>query len=231
MITLLHGDDTQKVWAKYKQIIPKGTQKIDIDFKKISIEEAQNTLSTDSLFETKRTVLITNLKSLHHTKRKALFNNLQIYKGEGDTHIVIVSDTQLDEKSLNGIKLDHVYAYPLPKYFFEYLDALVPGKSKNAISTLNKMKDMSGEQVFYATVTRMRLLILEKSPNPMQNAEIAKLSPYYEKKLRSQARLWQEKDLIRFYNDLFKIEVGLKSSNLPLTVEKHLDITLSKHLK
>lgn len=231
MITLIHGDDTQKVWAKYAEITSNGIPKTDIDLKKTTVEELQDTLAGGSLFGTNRLVSVTNLKSLHHTRRKTFFKNVENYQGENTTDIIIVSDTTLEEKSLGGFKFDRLYAFPLPKYFFEYLDALTPGRARAALDILAKMQDTGGEQTFYATVTRVRLLILEKSNNSSSNEELSKLSPFYEKKLRAQSRPWHKDALISFFNDLFEIEKGLKSSNLPLSVASHLDIALHKHLK
>ncbi len=231
MITLIHGDNTQKVWDKYAEITPSGTPKIDVDLKKTTVEELQDMLASDSLFGTSRVVSIKNFKSLHHTKRKTLFKGIEIFQGESTTDIIITSSTTLEEKSLGGFKFDRVYAFPLPKYFFEYLDALFPGHSKTALNILSKIQDTGGEQTFYATVTRVRLLILAKIDDSTSIEELRKLSPFYEKKLRAQARRWHKDALISFFSDLFEIEKGLKSSNLPLSVASHLDITLHKHLK
>lgn len=230
MITLIHGDDTKKVWEEYQNQLKKPDTKLEISLKNLSLEDVRAALSSTSLFGENKTIVITDLKSLHHTKRAELFNLLKDDK-DTDAQIIILADTLLDTKVVSKIPTNSVYTFALPKYFFDYLDALIPSTNKKTLGYLANLKAQDGEQIFYATCSRVRALLLQKTKNPKQYEDSSKLSPFFENKLKSQSRMWDENKLKAFYLDLFSLECKLKTSSLPLKMHDHLDIMIHKHLK
>jgi len=232
MILLIHGDDIIKVEKKFSELLDKNTPKIEFDLKKNTLEEIFDSLHADTLFSEKKIITLRNLKSLHHTKRKKLFEKIKEFKNDEFTNIILTEFSTLDKKLTTLADADILYTYELPKYFFQYLDCLFPQNNNMAHNLLQKLKSTNdGEQLFYATVNRTRTLLLFKTKNPQDFDDINKMSSFFKSKLQVQSAKWTDNKLTEFYAALFEIELGLKTSTLPLSVAEHLDMTLFKHLK
>ncbi|MEK7177644.1 MAG: hypothetical protein AAB705_02350, partial [Patescibacteria group bacterium] len=60
---------------------------------------------------------------------------------------------------------------------------------------------------------------------------IPKLMSWQIGKLSNQAKYWDEKNLINFYQGLHRIDVNSKTNGTPFTVKKSLDILACYYLK
>ena len=60
--------------------------------------------------------------------------------------------------------------------------------------------------------------------------EVGRFAPWQLGKLKQQARMWTEGELLSFYKKIFEIEVKMKSGGLPTSLEKYLDIVIRTEL-
>lgn len=232
MIILLHGDDITKVGTKRQELTEREGIIKTLDLKKATLEEVLDTVKSEGLFTDKKTIILQNIKSLHHTKRKKLTSELSNFKKDTNTKIIILQETVLDKKTTAQMQLDQEFKFELPKYFFMFLDALAPRNAEKLHDLIAKMnKSIEGEQLFYATVNRMRLIVMQKTGNPEQFDEVKRVNPWVRQKLGAQASQWSQDNITSFYKGLMDIEFGMKTSSLPLTTTKHLDLLILKHLK
>ena len=103
---------------------------------------------------------------------------------------------------------------------FKLLDSVYPGNKVLFISYLDKLSQNLDENfVFIMLIRYIRNLIIIK-----EGAVPPKMQSWQTYKLKSQALHWKQENLVNFYQALFKIEIGLKTSSNPFSVKESLEI-------
>lgn len=227
MISIVHGDDTQKSFTHLISLTDKLSNVVRFEGKSLTGHEIDLAFQSTGLFENESSIVIHNFSKLPKDAMTKLIEKANSSKDQ----IFIWDDKKIDARAIKKFKNPQVFEFQLPKYYFEYLDALKPRNSRPAVRSLqNLSKQLSGEQIFYSSIKRVRQLLMAKHGS--QNfEELSKMSPWQLSKLEGQARVWEETKLRKFYTKLFELEVSLKSSNLPLNLVKHIDILLLNELQ
>ena len=225
MITLIHGDDSEKIETSLISIISK-TKPIRIDGGKVKLKEFEEQILGGSLFSEESVFIIENI--FKNKKKKEL---LDLVKENNDNFsAVFVERGKVNKRDLLNIKFDSIVEHLLPQYYFKFLDDFYPQNGKSLANLYNELlKTMTAEQVYYSLVKRIRGLIAVKL-GMTNHSEIARFAPWQLGKLKQQVRMWTEEELLSFYKKLFEIEVKMKSSNLPLSLEKYLDMMIRTEL-
>lgn len=225
MITLIHGDDLEKL---EKSIIDltSGTKVERIDGTKAKIKELEEKILGKSLFGDECIFLIEGLFKSKVKKELIQF----IFLHAEDLSIVLIERSKLNKRDLGAYKFNAVIEHTLPQYYFKFLDDFYPGNSKNLEKLYNELlKTMTAEQIYYSLIKRIRSLIAVKT-SALSHSEIVRFAPWQIGKLKQQAKFWQEKDLVDFYKKLFEIETKMKSSQMPSALDKYLDMTIITEL-
>lgn len=225
MITLVHGDDLEKIENHLVEVSSK--KKLErIEASKIKTKELEEKLLGESLFGDERLYLIESF--FKNKGKKELLGVIQANRE--NISLVFVERVKLTKRDLAFLKFDHISEYFLPQYYFKFLDEFYPKNGANLSNLyVELLKTMTAEQVFYSLVKRIRALIAVKF-NLTTHSEIARFAPWQLGKLKSQARMWEEKTLADFYKKLYEVEVKMKSGGLPVTLEKYLDILIRTEL-
>lgn len=232
MITIIHGDNIVMSRKKLSALTTNSTNTENYNAKKDSVEKITNELSGQSLFEEKKTVVIENLKAPGLKKYNELIKSINKYKDDSKTHVIVYLETTEKAPFLKKFHTKSVETFALPKYFFTFLDGIYPKNAKNVLTIKQKMSDsFADEQLFYAVVKRVRLLLMAKTGKINMLTEGKKMGAWQQERLLSQSSKWDNKALIHFYTDLSKLEFGLKTSGLAQSLGEHLDIVLFKTLK
>jgi len=225
MITLIHGDDMEAIETSLISLT--GNAKLErLDGKKLKSKELEESILSESLFGENTIVVIENL--FKNLNKKDLLN--LINKNANQADVIIVEREKLNKRDLQSLKADSLIENLLPQYYFKFLDGIYPGEGRVLENYYrNLLKNMTAEQVFYSMVKRIRGLISVKS-GALNHSEIKFFAPWQMGKLKRQASFWTEEELIEFYGKLFEIEKKMKSSNLPLTLEKYIDMVILTEL-
>ncbi len=225
MISLIHGDDLERIEKTLIDLTLK-SKIVRIDGVKIKKKELEEILLGGSLFGEESLFVI---DSLYKSKnKKELLEFISIHKDS--LTAILVERSKITKRDLGLIKADSVSEFALPQYYFKFLDEIYPGNSKSLDRVYRELlKTMGAEQIFYSVIKRVRALIAVRS-GANSHSEIVRFAPWQLGKLRQQASFWREEDLVAFYNKLFEIEKKMKSSALPLGLEKYLDIMLITEL-
>ncbi len=224
MITIIYGDDIEKIEKTIMDVSANKSVKRLIG-QKISKKELEEELQGASLFGEETSFLIEGL--FKNKNKKNLFSMISSAK---DSDIILLERSRLTKRDLNALMFTTIYEHSLPQYYYKFLDEFVPGNGKNlAIVYKELLKSTTAEQVFYSLIKRVRALIAVKI-NATSHSEILRLAPWQMGKLKRQASFWKEQELILFYQRLYEVEYHMKSSKLPLSLEKYLDITVITEL-
>ena len=225
MITLIHGDDSEKIEASLISIISK-TKPIRIDGVKIKLKELEEQILGGSLFGEESIFVIENI--FKNKKRKEL---LDLIKENSDNFSgVFVERGKVNKRDLSSLKFNAVVEHLLPQYYFKFLDDFYPQNGKSLVNLYTELlKTMTAEQIYYSLVKRIRGLIAVKL-GMTNHSEVGRFAPWQLGKLKQQARMWTEGELLSFYKKIFEIEVKMKSGGLPTSLEKYLDIVIRTEL-
>lgn len=224
MITLVYGDDLEAVEFKTVELL-KNKEFERVDGSKIKFKDIEEKLLGKSLFGGEKTFLIENL--LKNKAKKEIFKLIEENEG---LDLILIERSKLNKRDLAIFKFGKVSDHILPQYYFKFLDDFRPGNSLELAKLYqNLLKSMSAEQVFYSLIKRVRALIAVKTNN-LNHSEVSRFAPWQMGKLKSQASFWTQKELFNFYKVLFEIELKMKSSQLPLSLEKYIDIAILSEL-
>lgn len=226
MLYVIHGEDSVSSRNKLQELADIKAQIIRIDGSKASSQDFLNSLKSQDLFIEKRVIIVEGLKNLT-TQTDIFLDTLNSLNNSKDTDVIFWDEKSIDARFIKKIKEPKIFLFELPKYFFVFLDGIIPGKSKQAHEYLVKLSSqMTDEQIFYALVKRVRVLIQLKNGHKEEFSDTKNMLDWQASKLHKQAGLWDNKKLINLYNKLFELEKGMKTSALTLPLIKHIDILL-----
>lgn len=225
MITLIYGDNQEKIEKSVIDLTSK-IKSERIDGSKIKLKELEEKLLGGDLFGGETTFVIEGI--FKNKGKKELFTFIK--DNSDNFSAVLVERGKVNKKDISTFKFNSVIEHLLPQYYFKFLDDFYPKNSKGLTVLYNDLlKTMTAEQIYYSLVKRMRGLIAVKS-EAYNHSEISRFAPWQLGKLKQQARLWEQQELLNFYKSLFEIEVKMKSGGLPTTLEKYLDIVIRTEL-
>ena len=226
MITFIHGDDVSASRKYILEVFDK-KQHTTIDGKNVDTTQLMTAFSVDGLFGEKKTILIDGFSRINQQISKKCTEYLDIYQTDPNTEIFVWDNKTIDKRKLSKFPKASTQFFPLPKYFFSFIDSIYPNNSKRLHELLFKLYPQSAaEQILYALVNRVRLLMMIKQVDQRMYDEVNALAPFQKTKLQAQAKHWTEHDIIVFYKSLFDTEVGMKTSSLPCPLINYIDLLL-----
>lgn len=222
MLHIIAGDDTKASREKFlalKDEYKKNKYEV-ISFDSSSLDDLRTWLSRSlSLFASKKAFFGENL--LSKKEHKELLK--QFDRSDDDVNIFLWEE-QLEERLIRFIfKNARIYSTKFPHTIFKLLDAIYPSNRANALLLLDAVsKTINEHMILVMLARRARELILIKGGLTPEK----KLAQWQMGKLKSHARLWDEKKLIAFYDALYRIEVLGKTSAHYYSIKKALDILI-----
>ncbi len=224
---IIHGDNTAQSRKKLDEVLTGKNNIKWFDGKKLKPDDVKITFSSTELFAEEKCVVIENCKGIS----KQVLEELVKVSNDKNVLLIFWQDGNYDARMIKKFSNAQVFSFPLPKYYFEFLDSLAPGNGLLLHNTYEKLlQSFVPEQVFFSMIKRMRQLLILKSEQEIKFEEFAKMSTWQKQKLKSQANKWDKQNLQNFYTKLYKIESRMKSSELPTNLEKHIDILLLSEL-
>lgn len=225
MIYILHGDDLTAS-RKFYLGLTEGFQITFLDGKNLLVKDLEEKISSSSLFEEKKAVVVENLLS-KNAKKKDFVSFLN--ESTSQTLLILWEDKKLPKTSFGSLKNSTVREFLLPQNYFQFLDSYAPGNGKKLFSMYHELLlTMNEELVFYSLLKRIRLLVILSNDSSI--TELSKMAPWQVGKLKNQLNLWQKDALLQFYKTLQATEIKMKTGKLPVGLSKHLDILMLTRL-
>lgn len=229
MLTIICGEDSiasrNYFIDQQKLLKEKDFEIVNVDYHQL-LELDETGGSESSLFALKRAYFTQSLNKKvfkkmsdrNEKKIKAIIasKEIQVFDWEEET-------SSRDLKSIKGII---VKEFKPDKNIFKLMDSCYPGNLKNFIDTLNTLSESTEDIFIFIMLARhMRNILITK-----MGEKIPKLMSWQIGKLTNQARYWEIKNLINFYQGLHRIDVNSKTSGTPFSVKKSLDILVCYYL-
>lgn len=225
---IIHGENTTESRKKLDDVLQSKKNIKRFDGKSLKPDAIPLLFESSELFAEEKTIIIENCKAL---SKQSLESIIKVQPAEEIT-LIFWQDGNYDARLIKKFPHATVYAFPLPKYFFSFLDGLAPGKGAYLHSVyIPLLQSFVPEQVFFSMVKRIRHLLLLKSGQGSEVEELAKMSDWQRNKLIAQSRSWNPSQLKSFYQKLYMTEKGIKTSTLPSNLMIHLDNLILSELQ
>lgn len=234
MIYIYHGDGTGTSRKLYIDALAKekgvGHEIHTLEGDKLPPRDLDSLLATASLFSIESIAIEGLLLRLRSKDKDACLDILANYKGDKNIYLWDKKEiTAPNLKKFVGAKISNSKA---PTALFSFMEALVPGNRVQALSLLHDLvrarsaSPATEDIIVFTMIARQisYLIMMKSGTNP-------KFAPWQMGKLRSQAALWEAKELERFIAELLKIDLSIKTGTSKLSYADHLDILLSTLLR
>lgn len=229
MLYLIHGDDETAIHNKVKDLVHIGTVPLTLDARKLKSGDIQNTFDSKDLFTSKKTVILEAVSKLMKPDFKLLIDISNLLKKDENTTIILYDTLILKLTFTKQFPDAKVLQFNLPKFFFSFLDSFTPNNSKHLITLRRKLEnEVNDELLYYSIIKRIRHLLMLKSKQNF--TELSKMQSWQITRLQNQSNEWDFNQLIKVYKKLFELEILLKTSNLPLSLGKHIDLLIVQSL-
>lgn len=225
MLYVICGEDQAESRKKLLEFLEQDAQILRIDGKVNSGLDILNLLEQNPLFLKRKIVIIENISKVANFQDIA--SRLLKFEKDKDVDVVVWEGIDLSKTLISKFGEAKVFSYSLPKYFFKFLDNLLPKSKKESHELLFQvLASYEAEQIFYAIIKRVRLLMMIKTGDIESFSDLNKMAPWQLKNLQNQAGFWSEEQLRRLYLELSGIEEEMKTSSLSIDLARRLDILL-----
>jgi DNA polymerase III delta subunit len=223
-ILVFHGDNSkdsrdllQKAIAQEREA---GREINALAGDKLLAKDLSSTLATANLFS-QETIVIENLLSRLKSKEKdRCLETLAAY--EGDKNIILWDKKAATKLTINKLgKTAKVSESKAPQLLFTFLDAVVPGNTKKALSLLQSLATSTDEILIFTMLARhiANLIIVDSGTG-------LKFAPWQIGKLKAQAKAWDQTQLVQFHDRLIELDEQIKTGASRRSYQEHLDMLL-----
>ncbi|MBU3956737.1 hypothetical protein KKI19_00445 [Patescibacteria group bacterium] len=220
---IIHGDNQvesrQFLIAQIEQAKAKDKEVVRFEGKKVEMEQLHQALEELSLLGKKKLVVIENL--LIKSPPKSIINYL--FKNQ-PKNLIIWEGKEISQSKISQLKAQ-AKLFKLPPIIFKFLDALLPGNSRQSLSLLKQaVGQSSAENVFYMLARQIRYLIIA---NQIGKEGLSGLHPFQQQKIASQAKKFQLSQLLTLHRKLLYIDWQQKTGQAPMDLAGQLDLLVA----
>lgn len=229
MLTIICGEDSvesRRYFTDQQRLLrEKDFEIVNVDYHQV-LELDETGSSESSLFVAKRAYFTQSLNK--KVFKKMSDKNEKKIKAIVESRAIQVFDWEEETsgRDLKTIKGAVIKEFKPSQTIFKLLDSCYPGNLKIFLNTLQTLSESTeGIFIFIMLARHMRNILSVK-----MGEKIPKLASWQLGKLSNQAKYWDEKNLINFYQGLHRIDVNSKTNGTPFTVKKSLDILACYYL-
>ncbi len=223
MITVICGENSSQSREYYLQV---KNSYLDKNYNVFSIKPMEidqidkESFNTPTLFTNQTLFTVENLnKYISKRKNPKFIEVIEKLGKRADINILAWEDA-VPSRFLKYPKTATAKEFKVSESIFKLLDACVPGNLKQFTQLLNDVSSSTDEFFIFIMLCRhiRNLLIL------LTGESLAKLQSWQVAKLKNQAKMWNLKSLVNFYDGLYRIDILAKTSNSPYTIKKSLEM-------
>lgn len=222
-VIILHGEDTEKSYARLKKFVDVAKKRSwEVAYIDESGQTFKEILMSSSLFGNERFFILQDIKKLGKKDLEWLKKNYSNLSG----NLIVYSDKSLNVSTMKSFPTESkIEEFKLPVLLWNFLDNLVPGKGDFSVKTLHRIIEKQPvESVFFLIAKHFKDLYWVKTDAGSAGFPFWKIN-----KLKSQASKFNEEKLKEIINLLAEIDIKVKTSKTDLVSE--LDLMLIKHLE
>jgi DNA polymerase III delta subunit len=229
---IIHGDNIVQSRLKLTEVVDQKKANnfhvVRIDGSGLNRAILESQVWSNSLFGDQKIIVLESLFSLPKSKKKdELIDLLKIINQDDElsSSIITWDNKTLPITTLKKIGSAQILEFKTSPVVFKWLDAL-NGKRQNLETQLklsHQAVQSDGVELCMALLARqIRLLINAQEKQPIS------APPFVINKLTAQAHTFTLDQLVKIHAQLVQIDRETKTSQLPLSLEKKLDLLIMK---
>lgn len=226
MNCLLHGNNTVASRAELVRLVEKakeeGQEVIRLDGGQAQETDLVQALESGSFLGKGRMVVLENF--LNQARKTTSFID-QIKRSQTAYPLVFWEGKSVSPatiKRLGQWRLSE-REFKIPPLLFRFLDLVAPGRNEANLRLFRQViVTESAELIFYLLARQVRLLLLAKS-----GSLGAEVPSWKADRLKRQASLFAEEELIGLYRKLLEIDASQKTGQAALPLSSQLDLLLA----
>jgi len=203
--------------AKLKNLVIKRLESKNLELRTLELE-----LNSTSLFGSQQLLILEGLHSLPTSKRKKELISYLVSRILYLENAILYENRQLTVTMLKKFSVAQVFEFKTSNKLFKWLDSLGQNTNKkNQVQLLQEVLATDGDFMILAMLIRqIRLLIQTK------DGGIIKGPPFMIAKLKSQATRFTPKQLLAIHQQLFELDLKLKTSQNLLPLKSELELLI-----
>jgi len=221
MIKILHGENTIKSREKLVSLLTdlqaKGIKIVRLEANKINLPELEAALIQTDLFGATETVVIEELHSLLKSKRKDQLINLV---AAANKDVILWEKRDLTKPMLAKFPNANIEMFKLSSALFSWLDLFhSETQIQKNLESLHKAIEANTDHMCFVMLMRQVRLLIQ-----IKEGIIPPGAPFMIQKIKKQANYFSLPTLLQIHEDLFKIDMDLKSSKGFSSLQQRLDL-------
>lgn len=223
MLKIIHGDNhfsSRQTLDQIRKSQSVGNLEI-VDASSLSLTKLVQMVEGGSLFGEGKVIIIENLLSQKIKENGQIFEYLK--KLPSEVNCTLWEPKEIGKTILANFPKARVFLFKLEKQIFNFLESLKPGNSGKSLALFHSALERDEpEMIFFMIVRQIRRLLLIKT----QSLFLDSMSPWQEKKIRSQAEWFTADQLEKVYRELLNIDFSIKSGQSAMDLMGRLDMFL-----
>lgn len=215
---ILHGEDANKSYERLitltEELKSKQFEIVTLEASEIDITSLRQELGSNELFGSPKCFVVKNL--LSGTKSKNKDKLIEVINQVTDHEIILWENKGLTPTVLKKFPHTQIESFTISPVIFKFLDSLRPDNTKNILLSWKKLLNEGTEPefVFAMLVRQIKLLIQAKS-----GSSYLKLAPYPARLITQQATYFTLDHLLDLYQELFNLDVKIKTGTGGTTID------------
>ncbi len=227
MILLIHGNDLTSSRNFYFEEKNKLSNPIQLAGEGLSYDQFFQSVENTSLFDDSKVLLIEEFFSKNKSNTAEVKKIIDYLNASKKVEIIFWESIELSKTTQCLLKNASIKTFSYPKTLFTFLDAIRPNNAKTLIKLFNDLKvNMEKELIFFMIIRQFRLM-LNLLDQTQRIDELKRMAPWQLSKLERQAKLFGEERLKKLYQELFELDLNMKTGRIPYSLERSVDFFLA----
>jgi len=221
-LVILHGDNTVASRTALQQHIAqaraKGSEVRRIDAKNVTAQQLGDALGSQELFTSQFVVVIEDLFALPKSARK---DELLHIVSTTTQPVIVWEKKTLTATQLKTCASAQIQVFKTSSAMFAWLDVLGNPDQSKVFAMFEKAVESDGVELCFAMLIRQIRLLLQ-----LKTGVEVKLAPFAVTKLKNQAKLFLEDQLLALHHQLLGIDEKQKTSGSYLGLRGEIEVMM-----
>ncbi|MGA2911403.1 MAG: hypothetical protein ABSE17_02020 [Candidatus Levyibacteriota bacterium] len=226
MILLIHGNDLAASRNFYFEEKNKLIDVILLEGDGLTFDQFFQNAENKSLFGSEQTILVENFFTKNKSTAIETKKIVEYLNSNKNLSIVFWESTELSKTSQALLKNATVKTFSFPQILFTFLDNVRPNNAEMLIKLFHELKQsMEVELIFFMLVRQFRIMLDLDGSDKID--EVKRMAPWQLGKMQRQAKMFGEEKLKSSYQNLFEMDLALKTGKIPYSLERSIDFFLA----
>lgn len=223
MLHLIHGDDVEKTRHTLSSIKSntKNKEIREVDGKHLDENMLVQSLESPSLFGGDICIIIERYLT-YAKKREKSYSRIvdRIVRASSEYDVILYEEKEIDTSTIQKLgKYANVTLHKTPVVLFQFLDAVMPGNTKQSLTLLERTTLHEPPEIVFSLLVKRTRQLMECKDGFTPGG----VASWQEVRLTNQARQFTMEQLIAMHTQLLNADIATKTGSTPFTLTQLLE--------